>query len=496
MEWKDDPEFFKDYLKQRPKDKFAWYLLGKEYLAKGEEGKAAYCFTQAGEIYLAFENGDTPNYERIKHALEDAQSAAASEQTDSTDHRSKWPRRVFISVLLFLLLLLPSLQRVIESSGSKSIDRMTNAEGKNKPVEDQATTDQDKDDPNKLQDFAGYGITYMKDKESASDYGEALNEMIRTRGDRLENNLLVAGYKSADGKWNIWPSKPSLLLSVKTNTKGGQSNISYYDASNCNCEPEDGQAFAGQIDMWKQKQEAEAVVRSAIAAYKERNGKLPSQVGDLYQPYPNNILSGLTPDMKQIFEGILAPGNNQPEQSQTSDDKASNPPSKKKQGAPGHNPLSKPLEIIVDRKNHHLAVVSGDIIVRSYPVGLGGNRTPEGKFEISEKVRNPNGKSNGDFGSRGMTLSDTLYAIHGTNEPDSISKDESLGCVRMNKDDVEELFAMVPLGTKVTIGTGLLPPLPSNQAKSSPKLEPDHPRFGLPSQTEERNPKKVYRWLF
>jgi len=496
LEWKDDPEFFKDYLKQRPNDKFAWYLLGKEYLAKGEEGKAAYCFTQAGEIYLAFENGDTPNYERIKHALEHAHSATPPDPTEQVVHRSKWTRRVIVSILLLLLLLLPSIQRYIESSGSKSIDRMVNVDGKNTTVEDQATSDPDKDDPDKLQDFAGYGFTYMKDKESTSDYGEALNEMIRTRGDRLKNNLLIAGYKSADGKWNIWPSKPSLLLSVQTNAKGGQSNISYYDASNCNCEPEDGKSFAGQIDMWKQKQEAEAVVRSAIVAYKDRNGKMPSQVGDLYQPYPNNILSGLTPDMKQIFEGILASGNDQPNQSQTTDDKVSNLPAKNKQGVQGHNPLSKPLEIIIDRKNHHLAVVSGDMIVRSYPVGLGGNRTPEGKFEISEKVRNPNGKSNGDFGSRGMTLSDTLYAIHGTNEPDSISKDESLGCVRMKKDDVEELFAMVPLGTKVTIGTELLPPLPPSDAKGSPKLTPDHPRFELPSQTEERNPKKVYRWLF
>ncbi|GJM84202.1 hypothetical protein HMSSN139_66980 [Paenibacillus sp. HMSSN-139] len=68
---------------------------------------------------------------------------------------------------------------------------------------------------------------------------------------------------------------------------------------------------------------------------------------------------------------------------------------------------------------------------------------------------NPNGKDDGEFGSRGMQLSDTNYAIHGTNEPDSIGKDESLGCIRMGKKDVEELFDLVPKGTKVKIGKGI-----------------------------------------
>lgn len=67
---------------------------------------------------------------------------------------------------------------------------------------------------------------------------------------------------------------------------------------------------------------------------------------------------------------------------------------------------------------------------------------------------NPNGRDNGEFGSRGMQLSDSNYAIHGTNEPDSIGKDESLGCIRMSRKDVEELFAMVPMGTKVQISQG------------------------------------------
>jgi lipoprotein-anchoring transpeptidase ErfK/SrfK len=165
------------------------------------------------------------------------------------------------------------------------------------------------------------------------------------------------------------------------------------------------------------------------------------------------------------------------------------------------SPLAEPLRIVVDKAQHRLALLSGNRIVRLYAVGLGGDRTPEGEFEIIEKVRNPNNKSNGDFGSRGMTLSDTQYAIHGTNKPESIGKDESLGCVRMGQQDLEELYDMVPHGTKVTIGKNLLPsdaPL-SGQGDDSGKADSDNgkgkPRFRLPLQTNDANPKKIYKWL-
>lgn len=105
--------------------------------------------------------------------------------------------------------------------------------------------------------------------------------------------------------------------------------------------------------------------------------------------------------------------------------------------------MQEPLEIVIDKDKHKLALISGDTIVRMYDVGLGSDRTPEGSFVITDKVVNPNGRSNGEFGSRGMQLSNTNYAIHGTNEPDSIGLDESLGCVRMHTGDVEELFALL-----------------------------------------------------
>lgn len=46
---------------------------------------------------------------------------------------------------------------------------------------------------------------------------------------------------------------------------------------------------------------------------------------------------------------------------------------------------------------------------------------------------------------------DTLYRIHGTNEPETIGREASSGCVRMRNVDVIDLFARVPVGTQVIV---------------------------------------------
>jgi lipoprotein-anchoring transpeptidase ErfK/SrfK len=43
------------------------------------------------------------------------------------------------------------------------------------------------------------------------------------------------------------------------------------------------------------------------------------------------------------------------------------------------------------------------------------------------------------------------YAIHGTNQPDSIGRAVSHGCVRLRNEDIAKLYAMVEVGTPVYI---------------------------------------------
>lgn len=55
------------------------------------------------------------------------------------------------------------------------------------------------------------------------------------------------------------------------------------------------------------------------------------------------------------------------------------------------------------------------------------------------------------LGARALYLGSTLYRIHGTNEPNTIGKRMSSGCIRMMNDDVKDLYRRVKVGTKVVV---------------------------------------------
>jgi lipoprotein-anchoring transpeptidase ErfK/SrfK len=59
------------------------------------------------------------------------------------------------------------------------------------------------------------------------------------------------------------------------------------------------------------------------------------------------------------------------------------------------------------------------------------------------------------LGARALYLyqggKDTLYRIHGTNEPESIGKNVSSGCIRLLNHDVIDLFNRVPVGSRVVV---------------------------------------------
>jgi lipoprotein-anchoring transpeptidase ErfK/SrfK len=66
----------------------------------------------------------------------------------------------------------------------------------------------------------------------------------------------------------------------------------------------------------------------------------------------------------------------------------------------------------------------------------------------------PGGPEN-PLGARALYLwqgnKDTLYRIHGTNEPWTIGKSVSSGCIRMVNQDVVDLYESTPVGTKVVV---------------------------------------------
>jgi hypothetical protein len=55
------------------------------------------------------------------------------------------------------------------------------------------------------------------------------------------------------------------------------------------------------------------------------------------------------------------------------------------------------------------------------------------------------------LGARAMYLGSSVYRIHGTNDPSTIGKFVSSGCIRLTNEDVADLFSRVNVGTKVVV---------------------------------------------
>ena len=110
--------------------------------------------------------------------------------------------------------------------------------------------------------------------------------------------------------------------------------------------------------------------------------------------------------------------------------------------------------IVVSLEDRRLALVEDGTVKKVYrvAVGRGTSPSPTGTFMIVRRVENPTYYHDGKVippgpdnpvGTRWMGLSQKGYGIHGTNEPHSIGKAASHGCIRMGQKDLEELFAQV-----------------------------------------------------
>jgi lipoprotein-anchoring transpeptidase ErfK/SrfK len=113
-------------------------------------------------------------------------------------------------------------------------------------------------------------------------------------------------------------------------------------------------------------------------------------------------------------------------------------------------------QIRIDLSERRLYLYDRNRLVKAYPVGVGriAAQTPRGDFTIINKVPYPNSFRGGPlsvFGTIWMGLNKPHYGIHGTNNPASIGKYVSRGCIRMYNRDVEELARRVPIGTPVKI---------------------------------------------
>jgi lipoprotein-anchoring transpeptidase ErfK/SrfK len=133
--------------------------------------------------------------------------------------------------------------------------------------------------------------------------------------------------------------------------------------------------------------------------------------------------------------------------------------------------------IVIDTPNTYLYLVLGNNKAMRYGVGVGregftwagAERITRMKewpdwFPPKEMIERqpylPRFMAGGDtnpLGARAMYLGNTVYRIHGTNQPSTIGTFVSSGCIRLTNDDVEDLFSRVTVGTRVVVLPGSAP---------------------------------------
>ncbi len=130
-----------------------------------------------------------------------------------------------------------------------------------------------------------------------------------------------------------------------------------------------------------------------------------------------------------------------------------------------------PGDIIINTRQNQLYYVLGDGQAVMYRVATAKKGFEwKGSHQVSSKVKWPDwrppaemrkrrpdlprhmaGGPNNPLGARAIYLGSSIYRIHGTNEPSSIGKAASSGCIRMLNEDVSELYRHVKLGARVTV---------------------------------------------
>jgi len=118
--------------------------------------------------------------------------------------------------------------------------------------------------------------------------------------------------------------------------------------------------------------------------------------------------------------------------------------------------------IVVEKAKNRLLLLANGKPLKRYRVATGAdNATPAGRFKIVNKLENPTWYRAGAIvpadspdnilGTRWMGFDKPGYGIHGTTLPETIGTHASKGCIRMLNPEVEELFSIVPVGTRVLV---------------------------------------------
>jgi lipoprotein-anchoring transpeptidase ErfK/SrfK len=153
------------------------------------------------------------------------------------------------------------------------------------------------------------------------------------------------------------------------------------------------------------------------------------------------------------------------------EDESSAVPERLRRAVVAYDSREAPGTVIIDTGHTALYFVLGQGRAVRYGVGVGREGfTWSGVQTISRKAEWPDwhppaemiarqpylprfmaGGPGNPLGARAMYLGTSQYRIHGTNDPTTIGKFVSSGCIRLTNEDVADLFSRVDVGTKVVV---------------------------------------------
>src|SRR3984893_4028468 len=192
------------------------------------------------------------------------------------------------------------------------------------------------------------------------------------------------------------------------------------------------------------------------------------------------VLGYASPPQSSFPSDNMMVAPDQPSLSDEGDGSSSVVPERLRRAIIAFDTREAPGTVIIDTGNTALYYVLGQGRAIRYGVGVGREGfTWSGVQTISRKAEWPDwhppaemvarqpylprfmaGGPRHPLGARAMYLGSSVYRIHGTNDPSTIGKFVSSGCIRLTNEDVADLFSRVNVGTRVVV-------LPKN----SPRLE-------------------------
>ncbi len=133
--------------------------------------------------------------------------------------------------------------------------------------------------------------------------------------------------------------------------------------------------------------------------------------------------------------------------------------------------------IVIDTSHTYLYLVLGSDKAMRYGIGVGREGfTWSGAEKVTKMAEWPDwhppeemierqpylprfmaGGEGNPLGARALYLGQTLYRIHGTNQPSTIGTFVSSGCIRLTNDDITDLYGRVQVGTRVVVLPGTAP---------------------------------------